>query len=269
VSRTALAALQTHALVELKTGDGLAVPLYAEAAARGREQLATASDPDAYRAAVRAWELPGPVQVARFARRKRWMAEAADRALAAGIRQIAVLGAGFDTLGLQLLRRDPELCVAELDRPAMIEAKAHVLSAAGIAPPWPRFAPVDLAEPDALAPALAGVGWRASEQGLFVAEFVLEYLDPVRASAVLSSLGRLAAPASRLACTVRFGDLAHDDIAAAAAAVGEPIRFRPLAAELPRLLERSGLEVLSPRGRIIVTRGAGQLLVLATRSVLV
>ena len=59
-------------------------------------------------------------------------------AIAEGVRQIVVLGAGFDTLGLTLLHADAELLVVELDRPAMVEAKELALAAAKIALPWPR-----------------------------------------------------------------------------------------------------------------------------------
>lgn len=265
VSRTALASLQTHALLELGRPDGLAPALYEVAAAGGRQQLARAADPDAYRTAVRAGELPGPGQVSRFGARKRWMAAAAEHALAAGIRQIAVLGAGFDTLGLRLLRGEPDHLVAELDRPATLAAKEHALHASAIAPPWPRFAAVDLAEPSAVARALENVDWRAADPALFVAEVVLEYLASEAALALLSSIGALAGPASRLACTVRFGDVADDRAAAAAAAAGEPMRFRPAtAAELRQLLERAGLDVLAADG-VIGTGGASALLVLEAR----
>ena len=265
VSRTALAALQTQALLELGSpdGEGIAVRLYASAADRGREHLETAADPAAYRAAVLAGALPGPGHVARFAGRKRWMAKTAAIAVAGGVRQIAVLGAGFDTLGLTLLHGDADLLVVELDLPAMIEAKASALAAAEIAPPWPRFAGADLRDSAALAGALLAVGWRAAEPALLVVEVALEYLEPPAAFAVLSAVGRLAGPGGRIACTVRFGDVEDDLLASAAAAAGEPMRFRPPSAALPGLLARAGLEVLEWRGRILGPSGASALLLLA------
>lgn len=270
VSRTALGALQTHALLELgSNAPGFATRLYEAAALLGREQLETAADPAAYRAAVRGGMLPGPGHVARFAVRKRWMADAASAALAAGASEVAVLGAGFDTLGLQLLRTDGALRVVELDRPAMTEAKAQAVEAARIARPWPASTAVELDAASALEPALAAAGWRTSERALFVAEAVLEYLAPAAAHALLARLGGLAAPGSRLACTVRFGDVADDHAAAVTAAAGEPMRFRPLVAELPRLIERSGLRVIAERGGVIGRTGAGGLLVLETRPGLV
>jgi methyltransferase (TIGR00027 family) len=182
------------------------------------------------------------------------MADAAEVAIAAGVRQVAVLGAGFDTLGLQLLRAHAGLLVVELDRPSTLEAKTEALSSAGISRPWPRFAAVDLGEKTDFLPALADLGWRASDPTYFVAELVLEYLAPEAATAVLTAIGTHAAPGSRLACTVRFGDHADDHLASATAAVGEPMRFRPLAAELPGLLAQACFDVLAQRGRV---RGRG------------
>jgi methyltransferase (TIGR00027 family) len=265
-SRTALAALQTQALLELGSpdGGGIAVGLYASAAAHGGEQLETASDPAAYRAAVLAGALPGPGHIARFAARKRWMADAAMVAIADGIRQIVFLGAGFDTLGLTLLHADATLLVVELDQPAMVEAKELALAAAKIARPWPRFAAIDLTDTRALTGALVAVGWRTLEPALFVAELALEYLEPEAAFAVLNAVGTLLGPESRIACTVRFGDVDDDRIATATAAVGEPMRFRPLSAELPELLARAGLDVLASRDRILGRGGTTALLLLGS-----
>ena len=259
-SRTALASLQAQALHERDRAEALAVLLYSAAATDGRAHLVAASDPDTYRAAVRAGVLLGPGYVARVAARKRWLADAAAAAISAGVRQVAVVGAGFDTLGLQLVR--PNVLVVELDRPATVAAKKLALSTARIAEPWPRFAAVDLGEPDALEPALAGAGWRGSDPTIFIAEVVLEYLAPEAALAVLTTVATRAAPGSRLACTIRLGDVADDRVAAVTAAAGEPMRFRPLATELPGLLADAGLSVVAERGGIIGSRGAAALLVL-------
>ncbi len=267
-SRTALAALQTHALLELGSpeGKGLAARLYASAAARGRDHLETASDPVAYRGAVLAGALPGPGHIARFGVRKRWMADSATAAIAEGVRQIVILGAGFDTLGLTLLHADAELLVVELDRPAMIRAKELALAAAKVAQPWPRAVAVDLSDVRTLPDALAAGGWRAAEPALFIAEVALEYLEPGAAVAVLSAVGTVAGLGSRIACTIRFGDVDDDHFAAAAAATGEPMRFRPLSAELPALLARAGLHVLDSRGRILGRSGASALLLLGPKT---
>jgi methyltransferase (TIGR00027 family) len=195
------------------------------------------------------------------------MADAATVAIADGVRRIMVLGAGFDTLGLTLLHADAELLVAELDRPAMVEAKELALAAADVAPPWPRSVAVDLSDTRALTRALDAAGWRQSDPALCVAELALEYLEPGAAFAVLSTIGTLSHPRSRIACTVRFGDVDDDHLAAATAAVGEPMRFRPLSAELPALVARAGLDVLSwCGGRLLGRYGASAFLLLGPAS---
>ncbi|MBD0282209.1 MAG: SAM-dependent methyltransferase [Thermoleophilaceae bacterium] len=266
VSRTALAALQAHALAVLASpsrADGIALPLYVAAAERGHEHLEAAADAAIYRAAVRAGALPGPGRVTRVAARKRWIAQAAEQAIAEGVPQVVVLGAGFDTLGVRLLKVDPDLVVVELDRPATLAAKARALASATIPRPWPRFAAADLNDAPALPDALVASGWRLSAPTLFVAEVVLEYLAPDSALAVLAELADLAAPRSRVVCTARFGDAAEDHLAAATAAAGEPMRFRPTAGALPGLLHGAGFEVLAHRGRAGARSGAGALLLLA------
>ncbi len=212
---------------------------------------------------MRAGELPAPEYLAAFGARKRWMTYAAAGAIADGIRQIVVLGAGFDTLGLTLLQADAELLVVELDRPPMTEAKELALAAATIARPWPRQVAVDLGDATALTGALAAVGWRPSEPALFVAELALEYLEPRTAFAVLRLLGTICGPRGRIALTIRFGDVVDDQLAAATAAAGEPMRFRPLRAELSSLLARAGLEILVSRGRTLGRTGAAAFLLLA------
>jgi methyltransferase (TIGR00027 family) len=240
-SRTALAALQAAALLPL-AGDPFVGPLYAAAARRAGA------------------EHPGPCRVLGVAARKRFVAEAAAAALAAGVRQVAVLGAGFDTLGLRLLRADPVLTVVEIDRDATVAAKAAALAGAGIAPPWPRLVAVDLAEPGGLGPALAAAGWVAGAPGLVVAEAVLEYLPPRAARRVLDEVAALAGPEGRLVCTVRF-PAGPDALPAATAAAGEPMRFLPRPQALPQLLAGAGLAVLEERrGQ---GAGAGALLLLA------
>ncbi|MBD0348891.1 MAG: SAM-dependent methyltransferase [Thermoleophilia bacterium] len=264
-SRTALAALQAEALAELAShsdADDIAVRLYAAAAELGSEHLETAADAATYRAAIRAGTLPGPARVLGVAARKRWIARAAEQALAAGVPQVVVLGAGFDTLGLRLRKVDRDLVVVELDRPATLAAKAEAVVRAAMAPPWPRFAAADLEDAPVLGSALVRSGWRPSAPTLFVAEVVLEYLAPDAALAVLAQLADLGARGSRLACTVRFGDASDDSLAATTAAAGEAMRFRPAAAALPGLLAGAGFEVLAECGRAGARGGAAALLLL-------
>lgn len=240
-SRTALAALQAAALLPV-AGDPFAGPLYAAAAGPAGA------------------DHPGPGRVLGVAARKRWIAEAVAAALAGGVRQVVVLGAGFDTLGLRLLRAHPGLTVIEVDRPATLAAKAAALAEAGIAPPWPRPVALDLVEAARLGPALAGAGWTRGAPTCFVAEAVLEYLAPRDALRLLGEVADLAGPDGRLACTCRF-PAPPDGLPAATAAAGEPMRFLPRPAALPGLLARAALSVLEEwRGQ---GPGAGALLLLA------
>jgi methyltransferase (TIGR00027 family) len=257
-SRSALAVLQTQAVSELRSG-GIAARLYASAAVRGREHLDAAADRDRYRAAIDDGTLPGPFRVLSLGARKRWIEEVVKHAIRAGIEQVVVLGAGFDTLGLRLLAAHPDLVVIELERPVMVLAKRQALEAAGITPPWPLFVDTDLSDPGSLRPLLAAQGWRGSRPTAFVAEGILEYLPPRDALAVVAEVARLSAPGSRLACTVRSPG--PDPFASPLAGAGEPIRFRPDEAALPELFAGAGFEILQRIGHAD-GRGGGSALVL-------
>jgi O-methyltransferase involved in polyketide biosynthesis len=71
--------------------------------------------------------LPG-IQL-HYALRKRYLEDAALAALAAGVRQLVIFGAGFDTLALRLAASFPAAEFFELDHPATQAAKTRALAA--------------------------------------------------------------------------------------------------------------------------------------------
>lgn len=87
--------------------------------------------------------------------RKAFIEKQVRHAIQAGIRSVAVLGAGFDSLALRLASEFPEFQFVELDHPA---TQAVKLGALGSVPENLRFAPVDLGSelpaPHILSPAL-------------------------------------------------------------------------------------------------------------------
>ena len=268
-SRTALASLQAQALLELRLACSRGWARGPALRVGGRLWSGTPPRRRPIRpliaGAVRAGELlRSPEYLAAFGARKRWMTYAVagrdrrrdppDRRARRGLRH-----ARPDPL----LQADAELLVVELDRPAMVEEKQLALATAKIARPWPRLVAVDLGDATALTGALAGVGWRPSEPALFVAELALEYLEPRTAFAMLRLLGTICGPRGRIALTIRFGDVVDEQLAAATAAAGEPMRFCPLRAELSSLLARAGLEILVSRGRTLGRTGAAAFLLLA------
>jgi methyltransferase (TIGR00027 family) len=130
-----------------------------------------------------------------FALRKQILRRHAQAALAAGCTQVIVLGAGFDTLCMELKAARPDLCCIEIDHPATQSARRAAAAGDGIV-----FIAADLAQ-QALGPLLAAhPDFSAEASTLFVAEGLLMYmpLDAVRA---LFAQMAAAAPRSQVAFT--------------------------------------------------------------------
>lgn len=119
---------------------------------------------------------------------------AIDRELSAaledGIRQVVIVGAGYDSRAWRFGRGD--VVFFEVDHPATQADKKRRAPGGG-----PTFASVDLAS-DSTVEALdrAGIDW--TKQVVFIIEGVTMYLDADDVAGLLLTLGSGAAPASRL-----------------------------------------------------------------------
>ncbi len=130
--------------------------------------------------------LPGIVR--HYALRKRWIEGRCEAALRAGARRVIVLGAGFDTLGCRLSRRNAGIEVIEIDHPATQAAKRRAV--ATLSPPLPaapRFIACDLAQ-EAFPAALMN----DRRPTLVVAEGLLMYLDAERVHRLFDELHALS-----------------------------------------------------------------------------
>lgn len=129
--------------------------------------------------------------------RKRYADDHVTAAVAVGIDQIVVLGAGLDTRGYRL---GGSARVFEVDLPANIDTKrARVRAAFGAVPDHVRLVPLDF-ETDNLAEAILEAGLHVDRPVMVVWEAVTQYLTE---DAVRHTLGVLstAAPGSRLIFT--------------------------------------------------------------------
>jgi methyltransferase (TIGR00027 family) len=124
--------------------------------------------------------------------RSRIAEEALARAVAAGVRQYVVLGAGLDTFAFR--NPYPDLSVFEVDFPATQEWKRTCLEAAGIAVPESvRFVPVDF-ERQALTAELAAAGLDPTRPVWCSWLGVTPYLERAAVMATLRDIQRLAGP---------------------------------------------------------------------------
>jgi methyltransferase (TIGR00027 family) len=130
-----------------------------------------------------------------FALRKRALRDYAHAQIAARCSQVVVLGAGLDTLCMELGAAHPQLCCIEIDHPATQEGKRRAAGGHGI-----DFIGADLARRP-LGEVLASCpAFRRDAPTLFVAEGLLMYM-PLAAVAGLFAQMAAAAPDSRVAFT--------------------------------------------------------------------
>ncbi len=257
-SRTALGAATHRAAHQvLEGGIIFGDPLACVILGRPPEEIAREASADPARRPLRLF----------IAARSRFAEDALADAVARGVRQAVVLGAGLDTLALR--RPRDGVRVFEVDHPATQAFKRERLAAAGLAVPDAlTFAPVDFERED-LAAGLARAGFDAGAPAFFAWLGVVPYLT---ATAVAGTLARIVAvpgaevvfdyvvPRDRLAPERRAQ---VDALTARVAAAGEPFRcsFDPaaLAAQL-RGLGFGEIEDLAPedvRARLIGTPQGG------------
>lgn len=112
-----------------------------------------------------------------FVLRKQAIAKQVDVAIAGGVRQIVVVGGGFDLLALKYASANKSLQCFELDMPAMHGHKTAIVDAHfGGRPANVHFISVDLSQ-QALSEVLAQHhAFRADVPTVFIAEGVLMYL---------------------------------------------------------------------------------------------
>ena len=127
--------------------------------------------------------------------------EMLNEACAAGIRQVVLLGAGFDARAFRL-PWPPGVRCFELDTPDVLGVKEQVLAAQQARPGCERIpVPCDLR---ADWPAgLAAAGFDPGQPAAWIAEGLLVYLDPDAVDRLVHEVTRLSAPGSRAGLTFR------------------------------------------------------------------
>ena len=144
--------------------------------------------------------------------RTRFLDDCVRDGLAAGLDQVVILGAGFDTRGLRM----PEIearraTVFEVDTPYQLDRKRRALAGAGVKLPARivhvpfEFATSDLQSE--LEGALDLAGFRPRAGAMFVWEGVIGYIDDAAIDQSLRFMESAGGPRSRVAFT--FADEAH------------------------------------------------------------
>ena len=143
-----------------------------------------------------------------IAARTRFVDEQVAHAIAAGVRQVVICGAGYDDRALRF--RTTGVRFFELDHPATQHDKARLLAGlAGGGEPGVTLAPVDFRGGD-VSGVLGLAGHDAGEPSLFVCEGLLVYLDLQTCARLMTALAERAAPGSILAVSLATHADGHD-----------------------------------------------------------
>lgn len=172
-------------------------------------------------------------------------------AIAVGIKQIVVAGAGYDGRAWRYAK--PGVTWFELDHPATQADKVARVRKLGLGELDVRFVAADFVLDD-VAAALLAAGFDPAEPSLSYCEGVLGYLPDEAATALLMGLRRVAAPGGRLAVTLMVTPETDQQIAgrarlaAAVASLGEPLASSIDRAELPAYLAETGWAMHADHG---------------------
>lgn len=186
--------------------------------------------------------------------RSRFTEDALHEAVARGVRQYVLVGAGFDSYALRLPAAERDLRIYEVDHPATQSFKLRRLEEAGISRPGAvHFLAADLANED-LAAVLARSDFDPLVPTFFSWLGVTMYLTRAANEQALRGIARCAAAGSELVFTyidalvfrpesgeayVRFEPLRRE-----VAAIGEPFLCGFDPATLPQELAALGFEIL-------------------------
>jgi len=134
-----------------------------------------------------------------YALRKKCIGELVHSALANGVAQVVILGAGFDPLGSELQREFPNALFWEIDHPATQRHKVRACSEIGIE--RMHFVAVDLAVAGLEREALIKSDFDPTKRTFWIAEGLLMYFPADVVSSLMKTLSTLSAPGSEFAFT--------------------------------------------------------------------
>ncbi len=176
--------------------------------------------------------------------RSRFAEERLREAVARGVTQLVVLGAGLDTFAYRQPPWARALRIYEVDHPASQAAKRGRLTAAGITLPSNlTYAPIDF-EHDTLASGLARAGFDPASMTFVSCLGVLVYLTGAAIAELFAFVARLAAGSE---CAFTFGgartpeEPGRPSLATVAADLGEPWVSSMEIEDAEAVLARAGL----------------------------
>ena len=214
------------------------------------------------------WTLDFPSMVKQFNQEKQWtfyyitartkhIDALLRKELKAGIKQVVIMGAGYDTRGYRFYKYFPKVKFFEVDLPAMSALKKKRMS--NKLPKMPNnvtYAPIDFNTQD-LGQVLASVGYKKDQKTFFIWEGVVMYLDAPAVASTLQFIGKNAAPGSSVVFdyippSVVKGTYTKDPhakyLAGFVTSIGEPFKFGIDPDKCGGYLKKQGLKQASNVG---------------------
>ena len=176
--------------------------------------------------------------------------------LSAGLRQLVILGAGFDTRAYRFAEQLAGVATFEIDQPSISALKRErVVRVLGALPAHVSYVDLDLNTDDARA-TLLKAGYSEERRTLVIWSGVTSYLSPDAVDRTFGWLSTCGGPGSTVLFDYCFGEMvAGDDSYHGAAALrrrlaagGEPLLFGIPEGELEPYLVERGLQVISDLG---------------------
>jgi methyltransferase (TIGR00027 family) len=202
--------------------------------------------------------------------RTRYIDDALGQALAGGVGQVVIPGAGFDCRAHRIAQIDGTR-VFELDHPAtQARKKTVVRRRLGTLPPHVAYVPIDLAT-HTLDDVMPGSGFRREARAFFICEGLTHYLSDGVVDAIFRYVGGLAA-GTRMVFTYIHRGMLDGSVAFTGAAdtlatvrrAGEPYTFGFDPLTLRAYLAERGLSLIEDvdagayRERYLAPRGRGR-----------
>ena len=191
--------------------------------------------------------LPGIIT--HFLARKRRIEQEVRTAISIGIKNVTIIGAGFDSLAWRLCQEFPEVNFLELDHPATQRIKREAFGEnSGV-----RFDTIDLTQANSDKHLL---DLQISEPGIVVAEGLTMYLPEERVSALLKNADSIAGPDGSIVftfmdatCETGYG-FKHENklIARWLQNRNEPFLWGIPKEELATFLKRADLKIIDHNG---------------------
>ncbi|KAL6747756.1 S-adenosyl-L-methionine-dependent methyltransferase [Haematococcus lacustris] len=144
------------------------------------------------------WGVPGCTNF--IDARTKWMDAAVKDGLAAGIKQVVLIAAGYDTRAYRLAPADGSVRFFEVDLPDASHRKralAKKLKLCKDDAALPTYVAADLSVVD-LGDALGPAGFNPAQPTLFTMEGLIYYLPPSAAQALMGRITQLSAPGSKV-----------------------------------------------------------------------